>query len=346
MAEFETIRLPHKPDALLSYHFVRGKGSLSKTHLLIFLNGLVLPQAIWQPTLRHLEQRWIDSGSANLPSLLTYDRYGQGESARDPSDAAHGGTHDMAEVVRDLEVLATEIWAARGRGRGRGHDDEEDDEESGPAQAQAQAQATQPKLILVGNSIGAVVGRLYAQTHPGAVAGLLFLDSNVANSDLVSVFPDPDAPGFDAGSQLPPDVSVAELRETRARYAAMFHPSVPNPEHLDRRNVAALLPHADGPALEGPEPGKGPWITVVEHDWETFADESLRGSLGAPKSLTNAFVNPAWRRYNVGLTRLTSEGRARGPVTAKGCGHFIQRDDPVFVAELVDALVDKIIPAL
>ncbi|KAI1079197.1 alpha/beta-hydrolase [Whalleya microplaca] len=335
MAEYEFIHLPHKPDAPLSYHFVRGKGSLSATHLLIFHNGLILPQSSWQPTLRHLEQRWIDSGSADLPSLLTYDRYGQGESAPDPSDAAHGGVHDLREVVRDLEALASAIWAQKMHA----------EEGGGGGAAPSPRPNPQPTLVFVGNSIGAVIARLYAQTHPGAVAGLLLLDSNMANSDVVSVFPDPDAADFDAGC-LPPDVSVEDLRETRAKYARLFHPSVPNPEHLDRRNFAELLPYADRPPVEGPEGGKGPWITVVEHDWETFAEEGLRGSLGVPKSLTNAFVNPAWRRYNEGLVRLTDEGRAHGPVTAKGCGHFIQNDDPVFVAELVDALLDKAAPAL
>lgn len=47
------------------------------------------------------------------------------------------------------------------------------------------------------------------------------------------------------------------------------------------------------------------------------------------------YVNPPWQRYNEGLTKLTCKERSIGPVVAVGCGHFIQRDDPNFVAERV-----------
>lgn len=198
-----------------------------------------------------------------------------------------------------------------------------------------------PKLIFVANSIGCVIGRFYAETYPGSTAALLFLDSNIANSDLVSLFPDPDASGFDPAT-LPTDSTVADLRRTRAGYAAHFQPSAPNPEHLDRRNIMSLLPLSDAPPLQGPDEGMGPWITVVGHDWETFAEEGLRGSMNVPKGLTNAYMNPPWADYNEGLTHLTDAERVRGPVIATGCGHFIQKDDPALVAELTDDLIQKI----
>ncbi|KAI1415756.1 alpha/beta-hydrolase [Hypoxylon sp. FL1857] len=325
----ETIYLPHKPDTPLSYRFLPGQGPLSTTHLIIFLNGLIVPQTGWQPLIESLQRGWAGNGrSSNHPSLLTYDRYGQGESGRDPADERRGGSHDIREVISDLHALAQEIWTTKTKTKEIFSND------------------TSPKLIFVANSIGCVIARLYASTYPGAVAALLLLDSNIANSDQVSIFPDPDAANFDP-SILPDDVTVDDLRRTRAAYASHFHPTAPNPEHLDRRNIESLLPQSDRPKLLGPGGDgdgdeKGPWITVVGHDWETFAEENLRGSMNVPKSLTNAFMNPAWAKYNEGLTRLTDAERARGPVIAAGCGHFIQRDDPALVAELTDDLLGKI----
>ncbi|KAI5866770.1 alpha/beta-hydrolase [Durotheca rogersii] len=344
----ESIRLPHKPDVPLSYWLTPGRGPISATHLVVFLNGLIMPQTGWRVTVEELRRRWGVEDGADHPPMLTYDRYGQGESGRDPADESNDGTHDILEIVHDLRKLVREVWRTRiapALGHGR--------EGVGEGASERGKGRPPPSLVFVGNSLGCVIARLYASTYPGAAAALLLLDSNMANSDLVSVFPDPDAAGFDAGC-LPADVTVADLRRTRANYAAAFHPSVPNPEHLDRRGIAALLPHADRPALEGPPPledddghgggggGGGPWITVVGHDWEAFAEEGLRGPMNVPKSLTNAFMNPAWSQYNEGLVRLTEEARARGPLTAPGCGHFIQRDDPVLVAELVQDLLHRV----
>ncbi|KAI0117097.1 alpha/beta-hydrolase [Daldinia grandis] len=323
----ETIRLPHKPDAPLSYQFMPGQGPLSTTHLIVYLNGLIAPQSSWHATIEDLQRRWDEgSRSTNHPPLLTYDRYGQGESARDPADGHYGGSHDIREVVADLQILAQEIWRTKIKGASK---------EDGADQV--------PKLIFVANSIGCVIGRFYAETYPGSTAALLFLDSNIANSDLVSLFPDPDAPAFNPEA-LPPDSTVADLRRTRAGYAAHFQPSAPNPEHLDRRNIISLLPRPDEPPLQSPDvgAGTGPWITVVGHDWEAFAEEGLRGSMGVPKGLTNTYVNPPWADYNQGLARLTGAGRARGPVVAAGCGHFIQKDDPALVAELTDDLLRNV----
>ncbi|KAI2613835.1 alpha/beta-hydrolase [Hypoxylon fragiforme] len=345
-----TICLPHKPNAPLSYRFVPGQGPLSTTHLVVFLNGLLLPHTSWQATIEDLQRRWAESGAEqplhhdhghdhrghkddghrhNHPSLLAYDRYGQGDSVRDPAD--EGGSHDIREVVRDLRVLTQEIWKLHSHVSGSSSNNGE-----GRTEAE-ETNPNPPNLIFIANSIGCPLARLFATTYPASVSALLLLDSNIANSDLVSLFPDPDAPAFDpATAHLPPDVTVADLRRARAAYAALFHPSVPNAERWDRRNLASLLPRADSPAL-----GEA-WLTVVGHDWATFALDGERGSLGVPRSLTDAYVNPAWARYNEGLVRLARGGRARGPVIAVGCGHFIQRDDPRLVAELADELIRRV----
>lgn len=61
-----------------------------------------------------------------------------------------------------------------------------------------------------------------------------------------------------------------------------------------------------------------------------------------PISLSMRYTNPIWHKYNLGLAKITDPERSRGPIIAKGCGHFIQRDDPNFVVEELFSLLDKI----
>ena len=67
------------------------------------------------------------------------------------------------------------------------------------------------------------------------------------------------------------------------------------------------------------------------------------GALQTPKILTMTYANPAWRRYNEGLCRITDEGKAIGPITAVRCGHFIQVDDPKFVSDEMVSLLDRVV---
>lgn len=131
--------------------------------------------------------------------------------------------------------------------------------------------------MLVCNSIGCALARLYAAAHPGRVAACLFLDSMMANSDFVSVFPDPDGPDFDHPGRgrlpLPPGVSADDLRHARDKFRQYFHPAVPNPERLDRRDLRRLLPRADAPALPAGPGGRSPILVVVGHDWDEFAEQ-------------------------------------------------------------------------
>ena len=65
-------------------------------------------------------------------------------------------------------------------------------------------------------------------------------------------------------------------------------------------------------------------------------------SMGTPASLSMKYSNPIWHEYNTGLTRLTNPGRAKGPVIAPGCGHFVQRDNPEFVVQQVSEILKDI----
>ncbi|KAF1917226.1 Alpha/Beta hydrolase protein [Ampelomyces quisqualis] len=324
--EVSSMALDHKPGAKLNYTYYPAssqknhKSPFSQT-LLVFLNGLMLPRSSWDASIQSFLEKRIVS-RLPYPGLLSYDRYGQGESDSDPSDKdpppCHG--HDAMSAVQDLKQLILQIW--------REHLD-------------AAKPTHFPNLIFVCNSIGCALARLFTQTHPGTVSGLLFLDSIMANSDYQSFWPDPDAADFNKHS-LPQGVSPSQVRQTRQKYRETFHPDVPNQEGLSRRNLAQLLPAADAPRLEG-YLGQGPYLTVVGHDWETFAEQSFTGSLHTPKLLTMTYANPAWRRYNEGLTLITDAGRSVGPLVAVGCGHFIQRDGPGFVSDEIVSLLDRVV---
>ena len=286
--------------------------STSKPILVIFINGLVLPQALWTPTIELLKP--LLSSSTHPISALTYDRYGQGQSR--PTDPTwKPEPHDLLSAVEELHGFISHITSKH-------------------------FLTQPPTLFLASQSIGVPLARLYDQHHPGLISAHLFLDSNITNTDFISIYPDPDAPDFNA-STLPSDTTIDDLRTMRDRTRKMFHPSVPNAEGLDRSNLAHLLPHSGRPALRAPH-GKDPFLTVVGHDPEAFAEEGFKLQ-GAPKGLNLQYMQPFWHAYNEGLCKLTDERRVRGVVIAEGAGHFVQRDRPGLVAQEIKELVDKLI---
>lgn len=254
------LRLDSKPTAQLSYSLVPAKQALPSQPPIIFLNGLGLPASSWYPTLSLL------SNLPSHPTLVAYDRFGQGSTTdRDPQDAnapdpAHG--HTCEDVVEDLhqfltQLLEREKLSIRGTG-----------------------------VFFVGNSVGCAIARLYAQAYPGTVSAMLMLDSVMANTDFISMWPDPDAHGFKE-SELPKGVTAEALRETRAKYDKIFgsHDGLMGKaEGLSRRDLAELLPFSDrpGPCWGGNAKGSGPWITVVGHGFEKFAQDGLEVNPSPP----------------------------------------------------------------
>lgn len=315
---YDFIRLTTKPTAQLSYSFTPATASeTASPSLIVFVNGLGLPQLAWAPTIATLQAISPDG----LPAILTYDRFGQGQTVdRDPDDKGAvdpSHAHDCMSAVGDLHQLITQIATEK-----LGMD--------GPDKM---------KLILVGNSIGCALIRLFAQEHPNTVAGVLFLDSTLTDSDFVSLFPDPDGPDFDKIT-LPPGTTPENLRIAREQIGKLFHPNVGNKEGLSRRNLTQLLPRADAPSLRGLD-GSGPFVTVLGHDFITFAENNER-SLGIPVEVIQAYVNPYWHHYNEGLAQLTQSERSQGPFQVPGAGHFIQADNPDYVAEKLHELLRMI----
>ena len=305
-----TVELPHKPDARIHYTFANGT---SNRILVVFLNGLMSDKTSWIPVMAGIVRQCKGTGPS-FPSMLAYDRYGQGMTTdRDPQDQSKepGHGHDCANAAEDLRILIQQV-----------------------AQERIGVKAVDLRIILVANSIGCAIGRLYALAH--VIAGFLFLDSIMANSNF-DLWPNSD-------TSLPPEgnlegVTLEVLREQRAKLAAIFHPSVTNKEGLSRRNLINLLPLSDHPPLGTKD--YQPWITVVGHDFDAFAEESLR-TMHTPRLLSMKYSNPIWHIYNQGLAKLTDEDHRKGPIQAKGCGHFIQRDDSNFVIDETLELVDKV----
>ncbi|RSL57718.1 hypothetical protein CEP53_006395 [Fusarium sp. AF-6] len=305
---YDFIRLETKPTARLCYSFNPATTSTAtKPTLLVFVNGLGLPQAGWALAIDKLREY----SSRNLPALLTYDRFGQGQSVdRDPADegaADPSHAHDCMSAVRDMQQLITQI-------------------------AKDRMNIGEPdtlRLVFVGNSVGCSLIRLYAHEYPGTVAGILFLDSTLTDTDFVSIFPDPDAESFDP--DLPPGVTAENLRDAREKIRQRFHPDVGSQEGLSRRNLFQLLPRADAPLLYNAGEN-APYITVLGHDFEFFA-ERTEMDLGIPVAVIQTYMNTYWHRYNQGLAKLTVRERSKGPFQVPGAGHFIQADNPAYVAE-------------
>ena len=242
-----TIELDTKPGASIHYTFAKSREP-NHSFLIVFLNGLMTDKTSWLPTMAGIIRK-----EPSFPPMLAYDRYGQGMTEdRDPHDIGRetGYGHDVLGCARDLHQLVHQIFKEH-----------------------YIAQASMPPLVLVANSIGCAIARLFMQEYPQSVAGALFLDSMMANSNF-DLWPDPDAADFDA-RELPEDISIQILREARAKFIAIFRPDGKNKEGLDRRNLRELLPYSDKPSLQGEGRG-GPMLTIVGHDFETFAEESLK----------------------------------------------------------------------
>ncbi|KAH8911644.1 alpha/beta-hydrolase [Coniochaeta sp. PMI_546] len=318
------ITLATKPGASLAVstftprspaELVPAKGKM----LVVFLNGLTSPQSSWKATIDLLLQH----DQQSIPAILTYDRYGQGESNQDPTDPPNTPYgHDATTVIDDLHQLLAQVCTE-------------------VLHITAPGEGSNSHIFFICNSIGCPLARLYAAAHPGTVSGFLFLDSMMANSDFVSLFPDPDAADFDPAT-LPQDVSTEEIRYSREQYKKFFHPTVPNPERFDRRDMPQRLPFADKPVLPVGPDGNQPLLMVVGHDFNRFAQDGLEGFMAIPKAVTNEYMNPAWHAYNQGLCRLSArQDFSKEPIIAKGCGHVIQKDSPSFVANKIRALLDR-----
>ena len=129
-----TVALSSKPDAPIAYQLF--EGSSESSLLIVFLNGLVLPQTGWNPTIELFRR----TNLSPKPWMLTYDRYGQGDSPRDPRESLPnkepGYAHTLDDVTDDLHELIHTVSPDRCS-----------------------------RIVFVNNSIGAHVARRYADRY-------------------------------------------------------------------------------------------------------------------------------------------------------------------------------------
>ncbi|KAJ8131811.1 hypothetical protein O1611_g1816 [Lasiodiplodia mahajangana] len=298
--------LPSKPEAPVAYELYPGDAASSL--LIVCLNGLGLPQTVWQPTIK----LFLESDINPKPWILTYDRYGQGASPRDPRETWPskdvGYAHTLDDSTDDLHELITVVSSDR-----------------------------QHRLVFMNNSIGAHIARRYADRYPTIVEGILFLDSNPGNTDYESIWPDPKDPSFDLATMAPAGTSLEAYEAAYTKMTTVFSASAKNKEGFDRRKIKEILPDPSEPKLKGSKSSsKGPWVTVVGHELEQFSKEEWE-MMKVPIGMAKMYTQPMWVKYNEGLCNLTDPDRSKGPLIAPGCGHFVQKDNPPFVAEqLVD----------
>ncbi|CZT07260.1 hypothetical protein WAI453_012968 [Rhynchosporium graminicola] len=287
--------------------------------LIVFLNGIDSSKSQWSPAIDSLLKPRRRPYST---PFLAYDRPGQGNTLSRNEDVTarlQGHGRDCLEAAHDLRELIKKV------GKSRLGIDRDNIDSLG--------------IVLVAASIGVAIARLYAAEYPETVTGCLFLNSVLASSNIVSVFPDPDAPDF-RPEDLTNGITPQDLEIGRKRLGRVYHLDAPNTEGLWRGNLGILLPFSDAPPLLGPGP-RTPYITVVQHD-PVVNTRQMNKLLGIPKRVLDVYGEPAYTEYCEGLTRLTHPQIRKELVFAKGSGHRVYKDDPRLVASELRGILDNL----
>ena len=253
--------------AQLSCTFIAaGPGAPLRT-LIIFLNAIDSPQTAWYPLIRLISQQLA---SRNSPPMLMYDRVGQGDST-----GSNTPNRDVMAAVMDLRRLVERIAELKLKVK--------------------RDEVNTIRTMLVGSSIGCSIARLYAQTFPRTIGGLLLLDPIPTNRDMLSLFPDMRTPVF-SNSPLPSPITPSLLEETRE---IVRRDMCNNAEGLWTANICDYLPFSSLPKLLGPKPNT-PLVTVIVHDPDVFALEikqvSCDRKFPTQSSVTDRYLETRVRR--------------------------------------------------
>jgi pimeloyl-ACP methyl ester carboxylesterase len=204
--------------------------------------------------------------------MLMYDRPGQGATTdRNPDGPGRPKGHgcDCLLAAHDLRDLIVQVAKTR---LGIHKDN-----------------INKLRIVFVASSIGCAIARLYAIENPGTISGLLLLASTLANSNVSTVFPDPQAPEL-SKYHLPEGVTIELLENVREKAARHYHPHSPNKEGLWRGTFPGLLPYSDAPPIQGPT-SRTPYVTVMEHDRDVSPGEWERvGSCSSFEMHTPALI--------------------------------------------------------
>lgn len=328
------IAISSHPATSIHYSYVPGSARLKNgpRPLIIFLSGLNDPRKIWTPVLRAMNE---DNGAQGIlqPPMLLYDRFGSGETAK--KDITK--THDAMAAANDLRELIAGVA--------------EKHLEIGPTEIDGLP------IIFVAHSFGGVVAELYAKQYPRSVVALLLLDPSPTDTDGESWFPDPDASDFKPET-LPDGITAAMLRKARAQHrASPYNPNSPNKEGIKWDNLSNYIPEVGMPQLLGPWENT-PLLTIMGHDPLPYAEQvkKVRALIaesgrvfanadqltGMEKLLTLTYNSPSWFRYLEKLADLVPPHLRKGPVVAKGSGHFIPLEQPKLVVAELRELIKKL----
>jgi pimeloyl-ACP methyl ester carboxylesterase len=280
------LRLRTKPTSKLAYSFIPAYDhpkSITKPNtpggspLLIFLSGIDNPKAVWQKTLDRLFESSCAIG-AELPPMLFYDRFGVGGSDFEPSDVGKTPEefHDCVDAVRDLHQAIVQVMELKfGWSR---HVDQSLEQDL-------------PRIVFCAHSFGVCVGRMFADTYPGVVQGILMLDSAIAAIRAEDIIPNPDDSlqwasrrdpqtawgkfGFPGEDVLSKDV-IRDARQKTMRSPISGY-AMTTKEQIRWDHMPTQLPRADEPKLRGPIEHL-PLITVMTSDSEVLAPQHGRVS--------------------------------------------------------------------
>lgn len=262
-----------------------------KKKLVVFVNGLRSSMKDWEGITAELVYRH--------PHVYTlaYDRWGVGGS--DPIPPSRHGRNDLSTAAEDLGLVLKSI-----------------------SKRYTKLSPGKTRLVLVGSSIGCSIIRYFLGRYSGGIPNVdavVMLDSYLANSDFISLFP------------AKRDDEPEALTRTRDIVMKIFGLEVKNNEGFDRTTAASFLPSAGLPPLP-----HNPYLVVVIHDSEYMVNEMVE-SMGIDKKWYLLCVDNAVVKYHQDMLEGLS---ARGKwVVAEKAGHFIH-------ADRVDLVIDEIIGAL
>jgi hypothetical protein len=90
----------------------------------------------------------------------------------------------------------------------------------------------------------------------------------------------------------PPGTSLEVYEAAYTKMTSIFSPEAKNLEGFDRRDIKAILPDPSRPKLKGSKLSeKGPWMTVVGHELETFSKQEW-AMMKVPIGMAKMYTQP------------------------------------------------------
>ena len=267
-----------------------------------------------------LDWRWVQSSLARTTRVCAYDRAGMGFSDAGPLPRT------ATRVVEDLEALR-------------------------------RAADLQPPFVLVAHSLGAHFARLYAERHPGEVAGLVLIDPSVEHQDERFTAVNPRYPelikgDLDAARECLRLARAGTLAADQAIFKQCTYGNPRDPAFSERlfhvqtrRRLSVTFRQtwlSEIEAMDGADVG----AMAQEHpsygDLPLFVLTQSPESANAYPELSSAQVdamNALWMRMHDELAARSARGTNR---RVERSGHYIQKDRPDVVIESVGRVISEV----